>query len=625
MAFLMDWRSAGGLVLVLAALLLPASAASAYEFGEPDVRQVGPESVPFDWSANKCTNDDIPDQPARAFREANGTINLVDTHHTGWRNTTSNLVTLNHRCSPLMMTSGNNGDPSKYDDKEWIGSTWTPDGTTVYALVHEEYQGWRHSPNGYCVRSGETSEERGKCWYNSITMMTSTNGGSTFTHTTPPSHLVASSPLRYEPGIGPIGFFQPSNIVRAQDGWHYFVSRVHSGTGPQATGTCLLRTRNVADPTSWRGWSGTGFTKRFPSPYVETLDPAQHTCQPVQENHVATRSESLMWNTYFKKWMLVGSGLNADGVSGTGFYYHTSDDLINWTDAKILMKGPLPWEHDCDGEVLRDPSLLDPESKTRNFDTVGQRPYLFFTRFHLTGCSWSLDRDLVRIPIEFSNQVSGGPSAALTASTTSASTGEPVTFDASGSRDEDGSITRYEWDLDGDGSYERDSGTTAVVSHTYDGPGAVTVTVRVHDDDGKATDDTTVVEVSGAGQAGGAASTAGSELPGALGRTSAAAAREAVGRFTIVRRRAARARAVVRVRVPAAGVLKVRAAGRVRAIRPARASASAAGLVRMTVRASRAGRQALARRSRVRVRARFAFTPVGGARQTRVRTLTLAR
>ena len=617
-AFSAQWRNAGIARAVAAALLLPASA-PAYEFGEPDVRQLAPETVPFDWSANKCTNDDIPDQPARAFREANGTINLVDTHHTGWRNTTPDLATLTHRCSPLMMTSGNNSDPSKYDATEWIGSVWTPDGTTVYALVHEEYQGWRHSSGGYCLRSGETLAERQTCWYNAITLMTSTNGGSTFSHTTPPSHLVASTPLRYQAGVGPIGFFQPSNIVRADDGWHYFMSRVHPGTGPQPEGTCLMRTRNVADPTSWRGWSGTGFTRRFPSPYTETLDPADHVCEPVQPDRIATRSESLTWNTYFKKWMLVGSGLNADGVSGTGFYYHLSDDLINWTEGKLLMKGPLPWEHDCQDEVLRDPSLLDPQSKTRNFDTVGQRPNLYFTRFHLTGCSWSLDRDLVRIPIEFSNQQPGGPAAALTVSSPATQTGEPVTFDASASRDEDGSITKYEWDLDGDGTYERDSGTAPAVTHTYDAPDRVTVTVRVHDDDGKVTDDTTIVDVR-AGHPAGEVAVPGTPV-GSVGRTSPAATRAALGRFAIVGRRATRRGVRVRVRVPAAGVLRARATGRRRAIRPVRAPARKAGIVTLDLRATHAARRALVRRARVL----FTFSPVGGARQSHVRTVTLSR
>src|SRR6185503_20518344 len=142
---------------------------------------------------------------------------------------------------------------------------------------------------------------------------------------------------------------------------------------------------------------------------------------------------------------------------------------------KLVMNGELPWTYSCgDGpEQIRDPSILDNDSKSRNFDTVGQRGFLYFTRFHMSGCSTSLDRDLIRIPIEFSNQVPGGPAAALSASSQSPQTGEKVTFDASASSDADGSITHYKWDLDGDGLYERDTGTTPITSKVYAAPDKV--------------------------------------------------------------------------------------------------------------------------------------------------------
>ena len=205
----------------------------------------------------------------------------------------------------------------------------------MYGLVHSEYQGWNHAPGGYCIRSGEPFSDKQKCWQNALTLATSTNGGSTFSHTTPPSHLVAGSPTRWARGNGPIGFFQPSHIVKGQDGWHYMIARVMGGSQP--LGSCVLRTRNVADPTSWRGWSGTGFTVTFPSPYLNTLDPAEHICQPA--TNIGTLSESLGWSTYFKKWLFVGSADNADGVSGPGFYFLTSDDLINWSPGEAADEG----------------------------------------------------------------------------------------------------------------------------------------------------------------------------------------------------------------------------------------------------------------------------------------------
>ena len=68
--------------------------------------------------------------------------------------------------------------------------------------------------------------------------------------------------------------------------------------------------------------------------------------------------------------------------------------------------------------------------------------------------------------------------------------GKPKTLDASPSSDPDGSIVRYEWDLDGTGGFERDTGATPTVTHTFEAykglvdPRKRPVRVRVTDDKG---------------------------------------------------------------------------------------------------------------------------------------------
>jgi PKD repeat protein len=76
------------------------------------------------------------------------------------------------------------------------------------------------------------------------------------------------------------------------------------------------------------------------------------------------------------------------------------------------------------------------------------------------------------------------PVASFSATPNPAPTGTPVTFDASSSNDPDGSIVKYEWDLDGNGTYETDTGSTPSASKTYATPGETTVGLRVTDDDG---------------------------------------------------------------------------------------------------------------------------------------------
>ena len=76
------------------------------------------------------------------------------------------------------------------------------------------------------------------------------------------------------------------------------------------------------------------------------------------------------------------------------------------------------------------------------------------------------------------------PTAAFTISPNPAAPGQTVTFNGSGSSDPGGSIAKYEWDLDGNGSLETDTGTTPTASRAYATNGSVSVKLRVTDNQG---------------------------------------------------------------------------------------------------------------------------------------------
>ena len=88
-----------------------------------------------------------------------------------------------------------------------------------------------------------------------------------------------------------------------------------------------------------------------------------------------------------------------------------------------------------------------------------------------------------------------GPAASFTATPNPASAGSRADFDASGSTDPDGTIARYEWDLDGNGSFETDTGVTPTTSRVYPTPGPVTVTLRVTDSNGSSAEAATTLLV----------------------------------------------------------------------------------------------------------------------------------
>jgi PKD repeat protein len=87
------------------------------------------------------------------------------------------------------------------------------------------------------------------------------------------------------------------------------------------------------------------------------------------------------------------------------------------------------------------------------------------------------------------------PTASFTASPTTANPGQTVSFNGSASADSDGSIAKYEWDLDGNGTYETDTGTTATTTKSYTTSGAVTVKLRVTDNKGATAETSRTVTV----------------------------------------------------------------------------------------------------------------------------------
>ncbi|HEX5620422.1 MAG TPA: M36 family metallopeptidase, partial [Solirubrobacteraceae bacterium] len=62
---------------------------------------------------------------------------------------------------------------------------------------------------------------------------------------------------------------------------------------------------------------------------------------------------------------------------------------------------------------------------------------------------------------------------------------QAATFDATRSRAGDAPIARYEWDLDGNGSFETDGGTTPTATHSYTETGRYNVGLRVTDANGE--------------------------------------------------------------------------------------------------------------------------------------------
>lgn len=376
------------LALPLLAAVSPARGAS--------IEIAGPPRTVFDWSREACAPAESPDLPARVFRDGSGRVQLLLSHYENYRLIGPSLGRLHPDCHPVM-GSIEDGRPSAFADMEWIGSVFTRNGRTVWALVHDEYQGNRHP--GRCP-----SGSYYRCWYNAVTLARSTNGGRTYEPAPQtPERLVAGPSFRYRSGIGSRGVFAPSNIVVGPDGAYYSLVRVRDLAGQR--GVCVIRTRRISSPSSWRAWDGHGFGARFRDPY-RSRDRRLAPCRLVDPGFIAEMTESLTYSESLNRFLLVGlapPGPLSVGRKVRGVYFSTSTDLVHWEPRKLVMSAVTKQDYRCGGPApIAYPSVIDPRSRSRTYATSGSKPFLYFTQFRYRNCHQTEDRDLMRVRLAVS-------------------------------------------------------------------------------------------------------------------------------------------------------------------------------------------------------------------------------
>ncbi len=201
------------------------------------------------------------------------------------------------------------------------------------------------------------------------------------------------------------GAFVPSNIVTGPDGALY-ATLSFEPRRLQAGGTGLIRTTAAAigNPASWRAYDGSGFNVQFDSPYpTATTERQYHVCTPIGAGRLQRPMRSLIEVEGQDLYLAISHGV-LPGDPAVKVLVSTSTDLIEWAPPQAIVDLDLPGYgqggESCEthgGQVrYQYPSLLDPQSTSRNFNTTGTIAYIYATRVRY--CD-GLNRDLIRIPI----------------------------------------------------------------------------------------------------------------------------------------------------------------------------------------------------------------------------------
>jgi PKD repeat protein len=148
------------------------------------------------------------------------------------------------------------------------------------------------------------------------------------------------------------------------------------------------------------------------------------------------------------------------------------------------------YEWDFDGDTAFDQTTTDPKTTT-TYATAGKRT----ARLRVTDTTGATN--IVARDIEV-----GGPNVPPTASfvitPNPATINTQVSFDGTASRDSDGSVVKYEWDLDGNGAFETNTGANPRAQRAYAVPAVYNVKLRVTDNSGAAVETVRQLTVTGA-------------------------------------------------------------------------------------------------------------------------------
>jgi hypothetical protein len=370
------------------------------------VVDVSPVGDPIDvWSSvhtlHKCGIIDVPDIPARIYAQGKDKVHMIEGSTHFYPMSGPSIFNFTRGCTPAWNMTGN-PDPAMFSGDEFLDSAIAFANGTIVSLIHTEFPG-----NLYGNCSDGLSYPY--CFTVTIGLAISHDWGQTWNHARPPPyHLVAAVPYVYNETQLAYGWGDPSNIVLdPNDGFYYVAMWNKNQVGLQKPGICIARTKNLMDPSSWRGWDGEDFTTSFVSPY--DLDPQAskkpHICAPVENLPPLCGAFSLVWSVYLEKFVAT---LGCFEEMLKSFYLSTSDDLIHWSPIQPFYSADkVPANVKKMITSIAYPAFLDPAAPDKysdiNYYTIGQEPYLYWVS--LGHSPYTDGRHLWATPMKFSIDV----------------------------------------------------------------------------------------------------------------------------------------------------------------------------------------------------------------------------
>ena len=274
----------------------------------------------------------------------------------------------------------------------WIEATYTFDGKSIFAVASQDLSDVEEAKG---CRKGTS---RTRCWVNALASARSSDMGDSFHVKASDDQGIASMGLSYHSDWnGREGFFAISNILRRGSFYYAFISMEDNQN--KQSGNCLIRTMDLASPFAWRGWDGFHFNVSL---RAKKIIPGQ-SCTIVGDGNLVSDVRSINYIPSKSIFVAVflGNLPNAVGKRTSGAYYSTSQDLLNWSIPRLVVSLPIRPRVDSDEEIVNYPVILDPSSKSQNFETIDTNsPVLVYVDEKLLHGVGTMDRNIDFIPLK---------------------------------------------------------------------------------------------------------------------------------------------------------------------------------------------------------------------------------
>jgi hypothetical protein len=399
--------------------------------GIAGIHVIGDPILVFDHRTDKRDPLHLPDIAPTAWKEADGTVNVLVSHFENYRMRGPDLEHLTSFPNIIYDSQSQSQDlvESHYNYHHWLAAPYTFDGRTIYALAHSEWYACL-SVGDCATTTTPTNTSSGSyqlnSWANTINAMVSSDGGATWNlNGVDADHVVADESFHwtnsaalaatvYRRALDHTGLMQPSRIL-AEAGYFYSIaflvhrdfSRLDPATGQAPTDKydwVLMRTRDLTRAAGWEAWvAGSSFTP---------LNTHAFTAFSPRKNGASVNAAppQIIYDANTRTYILIFVPYDWRQTNGGPIYYITTPSLANpsWSEVasidgtaalNINPRGGTPQTACAAGfEDANYVSIIDSHSDGLSFEKTDGDPWLFYVFNPATTCGGSnLDRDVYRL------------------------------------------------------------------------------------------------------------------------------------------------------------------------------------------------------------------------------------